>query len=1810
MGKKTKSNNKNFQNDLVKKVDSKVKLDEDIEFENLEISLDKKNVIQKVKKSKTLCLNMIVKNESHIIKETLDCVCKYIDYWVICDTGSTDGTQDLIKNFFKEKGIPGELHQDEWKNFGHNRSLAFKYAFNKTDYVWVIDADDLVVGEIVFPSSWDKDYYFLKFGTGFVYERQQIFNNRLKWMYKGVLHEFPQCINKQQLTMGHMHENFYIDSRRLGDRSKDPKKYLKDAEVLVKAIDEEPDMKVRYTFYAAQSYKDYGDFENSVKYYKKRIEQGGWNEELFISWMEVGNGLVRLGKDKKEIIDAYLNGFKTLSQRSETLFLLGEYYFNSNDLENAHKVCKLGLRIKLPTEQKLFLQADVYEWKFKELFYRVLIGIREVKLQIKNLTEEELNNEIDELFKFLTTNPIVPDYAKQRIRSFNNSLALENITSIPEGYDFYPGEDSFGSDIGHFPSKTIEELAEIAELYDNCVGFNSYGYLKFEITSKDKFIKINPLLYKNDGLFIKKSKLEEINKNKEERKKSYEKFSVYNNELIEKITKQINDNKNNSKNNITLTITTCKRFDLFERTINSFINCCKDIIQIDKFICIDDNSSESDRQKMKELYPFFTWVFKTPEQRGHIESMNMIIDMVDSEYLIHLEDDWLFYEEYDYITKSIEILSENKIIPTSDIPSNQQIENKEIAQILFNKNYTEIEETIVRGGYPCKTSSGLTYLLHEYYDPNTDKDSYAKAVSKYPGVGTCIYWPHYSFRPSIIKTKIFKQLGKYSNSNGFFEMDYAKRFVQNNYVSVFFDKVVCRHIGKLTSEKNNDKTKNAYALNEVDQFGSSDNNTTTKSNEKYKIYCINLEQRVDRKNLVIKEFQNTNLKNLEFFKAVYGKNIKPNKSLAKLFYGNDFGNRKGVVGCALSHVSLWTKLVESSQDYFYIFEDDIKLTQDFDDKFKLINDYVEKNKDSFDYLFLGYHMFNTDKEKYSEKYYNVVNKELVIENLNKDIYVGGFFSYVITKRGAINILKYIINNGIKHGIDYLLKVHNFVCLELSPFIVLSDWVTNLNSSVDSDIQKNFESLELDFSNIKYENIPDNQLTDNFILMYYRNIINQLNSKTNLSFDISIINNSMNYNMIVGFHTNQLSERGTEIALYDYANHNEKILGNKSIIFYQKNNPNNCEQVIQKFTNRFNCYGYTNYSDVDKIVLEEKIDLVYFIKYGNNDNLQLNNCPTVNHAVFVPEPHGYKYAVLVDWTNKKFGSNCPVVPHMIDMPDYDENLRYKLGIPTDAIVLGRYGGFEQFDIGFVHDAIKIYLLEPNPNIYFLFANTKEFHSHSNIIYLDKIIDVKEKAKFINTCDAMLHARSDGETFGLAIGEFCRYNKPIITSYSSIDNSHIEILKDKCIIYNNKNELINIFKNIITMIKSKDFTNPYSEYSPENVMKIFYDVFLKDYVELKSSLKFHQRLDIIGFDVGYVGRKGINQFIWEAIKNPQINCFNTLGYLKNNFCIDNLENSKYFGENDGLWEISSRTVKLDKNIRVKLLCNWQDSKKLCDEWVNLTQGNYKWNNITFTWDDHNIDYWVIINYPPPNAQFILNKTILFHMEPWCADPEQSWGVKTWGSWSNPDPSKFMSLRTHKYAYNNATWQLKLTYTQLKTNSITKSNELGNKISSICSSKYVDPGHKKRVDFIKYIEEKSDPIVQIDVWGFDNKLGFKNYRGSCPSDNKDIGIVPYKYYLIAENNIEHNYISEKFWEPILAECLVFYYGCPNVTDYIDSKAFVSIDLTKNFDEVFEIISNAIKNNLWEERLPYIKEAKQKILDYYNFCPTVERIISESQN
>lgn len=446
-----------------------------------------------------ISLLMIVKNESHIILETLNNLCKLIDYYIICDTGSTDGTQDLIQKFFDEKNIAGEIKSHEWKNFGHNRTLAFQEAFKKSNYVLVFDADDIIIGDIVFPKNLTADAYYFQFGKGFTYVRLQLFKNSLKWCYRGVLHEFPKCLSKKDcnLTTKTIEGDYFVESRRLGSRNLDPLKYQNDAKVLLSAIENkvDPDLKSRYLFYLAQSYRDCKDHSNAIKYYIERVDHGGWPEEVYYSCLQIGN-LMQIvpGHSDQDIINWYFKGHKVIPTRGETLHGIGMIYFNQNLYAKAKVYFEKVSKMKVPKDS---LFADELVYKYKSNFYASICCNKVMLFKESTYYLNILNNTMDFNEKEKKDVKILEMY--------NEKQTVIEKEKIFEGYTFYRNLDSYSNDILHVGElKTLDEMVQIANEINYCVAFNTLGYFKSIVYDPSQFIELpnsNNLVV--SGIYIK-----------------------------------------------------------------------------------------------------------------------------------------------------------------------------------------------------------------------------------------------------------------------------------------------------------------------------------------------------------------------------------------------------------------------------------------------------------------------------------------------------------------------------------------------------------------------------------------------------------------------------------------------------------------------------------------------------------------------------------------------------------------------------------------------------------------------------------------------------------------------------------------------------------------------------------------------------------------------------------------------------------------------------------------------------------------------------------------------------------------------------------------------------------------------------------------------------------------------------------------------------------------------------------------------------------------------------------------------------------
>lgn len=308
-------------------------------------------------------------------------------------------------------------------------------------------------------------------------------------------------------------------------------------------------------------------------------------------------------------------------------------------------------------------------------------------------------------------------------------------------------------------------------------------------------------------------------------------------------------------------------------------------------------------------------------------------------------------------------------------------------------------------------------------------------------------------------------------------------------------------------------------------------------------------------------------------------------------------------------------------------------------------------------------------------------------------------------------------------------------------------------------------------------------------------------------------------MKLAFHTQHFSERGTSIAIYDYAFYYQEIYNGCVIFLYKKNNPITIPIVEKKFLETFECHGYSTDEELEELISFLNITHVYHLVYGLPTSLP-KGCKNLIHSVFdIKTPYGDRYAAISEVVSK---GRVPVVPHIVNLPKVEGDLRSELNIPSDAIVAGRHGGYYSFDIPYVFKMIKR-SLDCNDKLHYIFLNTKKELEHPRVHYLETTWDLERKVKFINSCDIMIHASFSGETFGLSVAEFSFCNKPIITNKSEVD-MHIRILKDKAFVYSNEEELFSYLVNIPKLVSSRTDWNAYKDYNPENVMFKFVKEFL--------------------------------------------------------------------------------------------------------------------------------------------------------------------------------------------------------------------------------------------------------------------------------------------------------------------------------------------------------------------------------------------------
>ena len=344
----------------------------DTEENSVTSAVWKDTPVEVKKDGPTMCFATMCKNEEHCIQNTLESVYKHIDYWIVCDTGSTDKTCEIIRKFFEEKGIPGELHIDEWVGFDHNKTLMMKRAKDKADYVLHLDADDLLINDLEFTKEdIGGDAYFMNVTRGDLkWKAFIIFNNRLTWKFCGVAHTIIKCIEKEHYTIKDItHKEAYISGEGIGSRAFDPNKFLYDAEKLKKqffdTLSYDPDgLNTRSVFYTAQSYQDSGMHEEAIKWYRLYTKlNDSWIEEKFEAHMRISLCMMELNYNLKDIEMEMFKAINLEEDRAEPHYHLGLYCNQIGEYEKGYSYFKSSKSKdldKIKQKYVLFIRENMY----------------------------------------------------------------------------------------------------------------------------------------------------------------------------------------------------------------------------------------------------------------------------------------------------------------------------------------------------------------------------------------------------------------------------------------------------------------------------------------------------------------------------------------------------------------------------------------------------------------------------------------------------------------------------------------------------------------------------------------------------------------------------------------------------------------------------------------------------------------------------------------------------------------------------------------------------------------------------------------------------------------------------------------------------------------------------------------------------------------------------------------------------------------------------------------------------------------------------------------------------------------------------------------------------------------------------------------------------------------------------------------------------------------------------------------------------------------------------------------------------------
>jgi GR25 family glycosyltransferase involved in LPS biosynthesis/GT2 family glycosyltransferase len=890
----------------------------------------------------TICLTMIVRDEAHVVAETIGSLADKFDTYSIVDTGSSDDTVGVIHSEMAAIGVTGEVHKRPWRNFGHNRTEALELAQGRADYMWMFDADDLFVGDADL-GSLTADSYLLRIGADYRYWRKLLFRSGPRWRFEGVVHEYPVCLDPA--SEERLEGSYHVESRRLGARSSDPEKYMRDAELLAAELERNPDDS-RSAYYLAQSLADAGEQEAALAAFEQRLAMEGFDEEAFQAALRAGAIRESLGLPWEGAQAAYLRAHELRPHRAEPLTDLARHHRLAGEPNLAYLYAARAAALPFPEDEGLFVAADVYGWRALDEL-AVAAG------------QTGRSRESYDACERLLAGSQAPEHERSRIEG-NRDLVVPELLEETRRY----------------PQEIVRRLAGRGALADP---------------------------------------------------------------------------------EVTLTITSCRRPRLFERTVNSFLNCCTDIERVGRFLCVDNGSTPADLERIRELYPFFEIVEVDPAEHRHAGALNRILELVDSPYWLQMEDDWEFFRSGPYVNEALAVLDAEP----------------QLAQVAFNRNYAEtLADRDVAGSEVRRTPNGLRYHLHEWV-PLHGPGWTAHIQSLAPGQTTNAHWPHFTLRPSLIRRSALDRAGSFDETLGDFELEFARRYEAAGLRTGFLDRICSLHTGRLTTQGRGEGAPSAYELLDPSEslpvpthraeFAPEVREGTATAAP---VVAINLDRRADRWEALQERLRDA--AGAEFaaavrrFSAVDGQSLELDDEIRHTFEGNDFGWRRSVIAVALSHRAIWREVAESGRTTL-ILEDDMHPEPSFDRRLTEVIEEIGGREREPDIVLLGY----IGPRRWGGPGGRPTDAEaggVELWPMRWERFWGGTWAYLLTPSGAARLLELAERDGIRKGIDvdvanHAAELDTYECVPALATAPLAEGEADSDVQYDGFVLPGAESLD-------------------------------------------------------------------------------------------------------------------------------------------------------------------------------------------------------------------------------------------------------------------------------------------------------------------------------------------------------------------------------------------------------------------------------------------------------------------------------------------------------------------------------------------------------------------------------------------------------------------------------------------------------------------------------------------------------------------------------------------------------------------------------